>query len=271
DCANLTLGIVGRGNIGRPLSQLARSLGMRVICNDPPLQQSGVEDEWGTLEEVFAESDVVTLHTPYTTSGPHATHHLIQQQHLELLGDRGFLINAARGNVLRNIPLFELLNMGRLKGAVLDCWENEPRLLPGLHELLLFGTPHIAGYSHDGKLEGTRQIVAAYARHLGLELPWKPVPIPPTQPMVTLSPKSDPWLVVREAVRHSYTIADDDAALRRFSIDLARTNPEMLEKHFDLLRKNYPLRREFAAYTITGIPHESAEGKLLHTMGFQFS
>lgn len=270
------LGIVGKGNIGTPLFRLAERLGFTVLCCDPPKAEAGQPGPWYSLAEVFDRSDVVTLHTPLTTSGPHPTHQLIGPAELEALGPKGVLINAARGSVVQNQPLLEALKQGSIGGAILDCWENEPEYLAGLHEQVFFGTPHIAGYSHDGKLAGTRQIVEAFTRFKNLKHSWQPILTPPAEPVITLAASgkasaASPWDALLPIVRASYDLRQDDAALRPLSVALAGSNPKELRTKFDALRKNYPLRREFSAYTVAGTNIDPHLANILNVLGFTLS
>ncbi len=272
---DFTLGIIGVGNIGRALCQLAQKLGISVLCCDPPRQAAGEQGPWFSLDEVLAQSTVVSLHTPLTKTGPFPTHHMIGESQLKTLGPKGVLINAARGSVVQNTPLLRALQEKNLAAAVLDCWENEPELLPGLHECLFLGTPHIAGYSHDGKLAGTLQIVDAFCRFKGLPHSWKPSLTPPQQPMIKLIDEnslnlnsSSIWNRVLPFARTSYDLRQDDSALREQSTAHAASNPQTLRTQFDLLRKNYPLRREFSAYTFSGTNLDPILKNILCTLGF---
>ena len=218
-----TLGVVGVGNVGSKVVRYAEALGMRVLQNDPPRQRA----EGGpfvSLERVIAEADIITLHVPLTKSGPDATVHLLKPH-------RGILINSSRGAVLDN----KVLINATPTGLVLDVWEGEPNLLPGLLEKVDIGTPHIAGYSFDGKVNGTRMIYEAACKFFSLPATWTPIlpspPVPRVEAMVAAG--EDDEDVLRRVIRQVYDVTGDDAALR--------ANPKM----FDQLRAEYPVRREF--------------------------
>ncbi len=223
-----TLGVVGVGNVGSKVVRYAEALGMRVLQNDPPRQRA----EGGpfvSLDRVVAEADIITLHVPLTKSGTDATFHLLEPR-------RGILINSSRGAVLDNTALLT----AKLDGLVLDVWEGEPNLLPELLEKVDIGTPHIAGYSFDGKVNGTRMIYEAACKCSGFVPAWQPqLPSPPMPHIeVTVASGEDDEDVLRRVIRQVYAINSDDAALR--------ANP----KHFDKLRAEYPVRREFFNTTL---------------------
>ncbi|MCX7886676.1 MAG: 4-phosphoerythronate dehydrogenase [Verrucomicrobiae bacterium] len=218
-----TLGVVGVGNVGSKVVRYAEALGMRVLQNDPPRQRSEGLNHFVSLERVLTEADIVTLHVPLTRTGTDATYHLFEPR-------RGIIINTARGAVLDNRALLQ----APLEGLVLDVWENEPDLLPGLLQKTDIGTPHIAGYSFDGKVNGTRMIYEATCSFFGLMPNWQPQLPPPPVPKVELDATG---LAEEEALRRVvssvYDITADDRALRA------------APHQFDRLRAEYPVRREF--------------------------
>jgi len=231
-----TLGVVGVGNVGSKVVRYAEALGMRVLQNDPPRQR--VEGgPFVSLDRVVAEADIITLHVPLTRSGPDATFHLLEPR-------RGILINSSRGAVLDNRALLT----APLEGLVLDVWEGEPNVLPGLLEKTDIATPHIAGYSLDGKVNGTRMIYEAVCRWCGLNPTWQPqLPRPVVERReVAVKPSEDDEEVLRRVVREVYDIMADDAALR--------ADP----RQFDKLRAEYPVRREF--YNTTLVLQGASDG-----------
>ena len=219
-----TLGVVGVGNVGAKVVRYARALGLRVLPNDPPRQRAENLPDFVSLEQICAEADILTLHVPLTKTGPDATFHLLEPR-------RGIVINSSRGAVLDNRNLLT----AKLDGLVLDVWENEPHILPELLAKVYLGTPHIAGYSFDGKVNGTRLIYAAACRQLGVPATWQPVlPAPPVPRLgITVAPGEDDEDVLRRIIRQIYDITGDDARLRADY------------RQFDKLRAEYPVRREF--------------------------
>jgi erythronate-4-phosphate dehydrogenase len=221
-----TLGVIGVGNVGRRVVRYAEALGVRVLQNDPPRQR--VEGgPFVPLDRVVAEANILTFHVPLTKTGPDATFHLLEPR-------RGIVLNSSRGAVLDNRALLNV----NLAGLVLDVWEGEPNLLPGLLERTDLATPHIAGYSFDGKVNGTRLIYKAACRHFGLPATWTPQ-LPAVPPLtVAIAPGEDDEDALRRIIRSCYDIVADDARLR--------TDP----KKFDQLRAEYPVRREFFNTTL---------------------
>jgi erythronate-4-phosphate dehydrogenase len=224
-----TLGVVGVGNIGSRVVRYAAALGLRVLQNDPPRQRAEGLPDFVTLEHLLDEADIVTLHVPLDDS----THQLLHHDNL-----RGFtLINTARGPVVDNRALLKAIDGQRIDGAVLDVWETEPNLSPELLDVVDIGSPHIAGYSLDGKVNGTRMIYEATCKFFGIAPNWNPASLMPAPvvPRIELSVSSgdDDEDVLHRVVKRVYDISADDATLRANVRD------------FDYLRADYPIRREF--------------------------
>ena len=238
----LTLGVVGVGNVGSKVAEVGRAYGMRVLLNDPPRARAEGPEAFTDLDTLVAESDIVTVHVPLTRSGEDATWHLFDAERLGCMRPSQILINSSRGPVVDNAALkYTLLGKG-LKAAVLDVWEGEPDLDPELVDLLDIATPHIAGYSADGKANGTTMSVRWLAGRLGLPLTeWAAAGIPgPEQPLdFTLDASGrDPQEVLQEAVLYTYDVRRDSDALRA-SLG-----------SFERLRGDYPVRREPSAFTL---------------------
>ncbi|MDO4950323.1 MAG: 4-phosphoerythronate dehydrogenase PdxB [Bacteroidales bacterium] len=259
--ADLTLGVVGVGNVGSKVAEVATLLGMKVLLNDPPRARKEGDAMFVTLDEITEQSDIITVHVPLSTTGDDATWHLFDARRLAKLTPRQILINSSRGPVVDNNALKQALERRQLKGAVLDVWEGEPDLDAGLVSLLDIATPHIAGYSADGKANGTTMSVRTVAKCLGLPLAeWKASDVPaPRQPLTFAidgkgKSKQD---IVSEAILYTYDVTADSEALR------ASTDT------FEAQRGDYPVRREPTAYTValTNVEEETAE--TLRKIGFQ--
>ncbi len=256
DLRGKTLGVVGCGHVGTNVAAAAAALGMNVLVNDPPRAEREWESGFVSLEQIQREADFITFHVPLTNSGPYPTEHLADESFFRGLKRRPFFFNTSRGDVVDESALKSALLDGRIAGAVLDVWHNEPDIDRALLSLVDFGTPHIAGYSADGKANGTAMAVEAVVSnlptHVVIHAPrafadmrnalprmkadiLAKVPAPAT-PAITLDPASPHPLA--DAVFASYDVADDDAALR--------SAPE----RFEALRGSYRVRREFPAYTI---------------------
>lgn len=242
ELAGMTLGVVGVGNVGSKVAEAAALLGMRVLLCDPPRARREGEKAFVSLDEIIAGCDIITLHVPLSREGEDATWHLFDAARLASLRPGQFLINSSRGPVVDNAALKAALQQKRLRGAVLDVWEGEPEPDRGLMDLLDIATPHIAGYSADGKANGTMASVRTVASVLGLPLTqWRPEEIPaPPQPLhfrLEAAGKSRQQ-VLSEALLHTYDPLADDRALR--------ADPASFEQ----LRGDYPVRREPTAFTL---------------------
>lgn len=243
DFEGLTLGVVGVGNVGSKVAAAGRALGMRVLLNDPPRERAEGSGDFVSLETIIKESDIVTVHVPLTKSGQDATLHLFDSERLASMKPSQILINSSRGPVVDCKALKAALMKGGLKGAVLDVWEGEPDLDPELISLLDITTPHIAGYSADGKANGTTMSVRTVAAELGIDelKEWKASGIPaPEQALefaIDASGKTKQE-VLSEAIFHAYDVRGDSGKLR--------ANPQQFER----LRGDYQIRREPSAFTI---------------------
>jgi erythronate-4-phosphate dehydrogenase len=235
-----TLGIIGLGRIGGLVKRKAEALGMTVLVNDPPLERAG-RTGLVTLERVLTESDIVSCHVPLTTAGLNATFHLLNQNRLSLMPPHAVVINTARGPVLDNTALLLALCQGRLGGAVLDVWEGEPAPESELIRAVTFGTPHIAGYSADGKLKGTQMLCEAACAFLERPLHWPPVALGSGNAPVPIDPFRPLEDLVKTLVARAYDIRLDDAAVRA----IADLPPEQRGEAFDRLRATYRVRLEF--------------------------
>ena len=261
DFESLTLGVVGVGNVGSKVAAAAKALGMRVLLNDPPRARKEGPEGFTGLEDIMREADIITLHVPLSKEGPDATWHHFDAGRIGRLRKDQILINSSRGPVVDNAALREALSGRRIRAAVLDTWEGEPEIDTGLQALLELGTPHIAGYSADGKANGTAASVRTVARQLGLPLTgWQPSDIPsPAQSLVFEIDAAGKTRqqVLCEAVLHTYDVSQDDEALRR--------SPELFEK----LRGDYPVRREFTAFSLRLLNGNEAEASALSELGFK--
>lgn len=255
-----TLGVVGVGNVGSKVAEVARLLGMNVLLNDPPRARKEGESAFVSLDEVVRRSDIITLHVPLEKEGEDATWHLFDEERIALMNERQILVNSSRGPVVDNQALKHALEEHRLLGAALDVWEGEPGIDPELVRLLDVSTPHIAGYSADGKANGTTAAVRTVAEVLGLPLgDWKVSSLP--QPAQSLSFAIDAAgksaeEVLSEAILYTYDIREDSERLRA---DLGA---------FERLRGDYQIRREFSAFELhlSGASEDVAQR--LSDMGF---
>lgn len=241
DLNQRTYGVVGAGEVGGRLVKVLKGLGWNVLVCDPP-RQIAEDGDYVSLEQIIEQCDVISLHTPLTKSGNGSTWHLFDRERLNRLKPGAWLINASRGPVVDNAALRDVLLSREDLQAVLDVWEGEPEVDVDLVDLCVLATPHIAGYSLDGKQRGTAQIYQAFCAHLGqapaIEL--SDLLPPPWLAEVHLNASTDPAWALATLCRSVYDPRRDDADFRR---SLVGTVDEQ-RKAFDLLRKHYPERRE---------------------------
>ncbi len=241
DLSSRCYGVVGAGEVGGRLVDVLRGLGWEVKVCDPP-RQTREACGFVSLDEIIETCDVISLHTPLILGGAHATFHLLDQARLERLRAGSWLINASRGAVVDNTALRNQLAQRQDIQAVLDVWEDEPQVNVELAELCWIATPHIAGYSLDGKLRGTAQIYQAFCASKGLVPKLELAALMPSAPLRGLSfadtASADELLAT--VCRAVYDPRRDDAAFRR----TLGGDDEQRRLGFDQLRKDYPPRRE---------------------------
>jgi len=260
ELAQKTIGIVGVGNVGSKVVNLCRALGMRVLLNDPPRERREGSKDFVSLDAVIRESDIVTFHVPLYLEGVDKTFHMVDEKLLSKFRKGQILINSSRGEVVEGEALRSSLKNKMIADCVLDVWEHEPdvdRELLGLTEI---ATPHIAGYSADGKANGTAMSVQAFSRFFGLDLgEWYPekVPSPAITTLEVECGNLSDQAVLAGLVKRTYDILADDARLRM--------SPETFEKQ----RGAYPLRREFPTYTLKLLNASASLKTLVQAIGFK--
>lgn len=256
-----TVGIIGCGNIGGRLADRLSALGLTVLRHDPPLQAAAEaanrSHDYVSLETVLDRANVLTLHVPLTTDGPHSTYHLIDDEILERTHSEAWILNTSRGAVVDGEALLSALQKGRVGAAVLDVWEGEPTPPAALVRAVDVATPHIAGYAYDGKVRGTVMLYEALCDHLGVEATWTAESALATEDPDTLrcrppDPRLCPTDWLYALARQTYDLWADDARMRQL---LDGPSSEWGEA-FRRLRAEYPLRREMQRYSVpaTGIP-----------------
>ena len=253
-----TLGVVGVGHVGSLVAAAGEALGMRVLRNDPPRAEAEGPAGFVELPELLEASDIVTLHVPLERSGRHPTVHLADRGFFRMMRSGAWFFNSCRGEAVDPAAFLAAKRSGRIALALMDVWPCEPAIDPELLAAVEFATPHIAGYSVDGKANGTAAAVRFTAKTLGIaELAGFTVaelPPPIFAPEIVVAPGTAPDEAVRRAILHAYDIRRDTAALR--------ADPGAFEQ----LRGSYWKRREFSAYTVYGAPPEAAE--TLKILGF---
>ncbi|MGM9694371.1 MAG: 4-phosphoerythronate dehydrogenase [Alloprevotella sp.] len=231
--ADKCLAVVGVGHVGSKVVQMAQRLGFgEILLCDPPREEVEGSEAFVSLEEAARRADVITFHTPLTRKPTaHSTFHLADTAFFEKLSRRPVLINSSRGEVVETEALKKALCDERIAAAVIDTWENEPNVDRELLRSVFIATPHIAGYSADGKANGTRMALTATARFFGLDEDSFGIIAPPPLPEDYAYFPEGEGRRVSEALRRYDPAADHLRLLRQ---------PELFEKW----RGNYPLRRE---------------------------
>ncbi len=235
------IGVVGVGNVGSKVARIAEIFGMKVLLNDPPRERVEGSEKFVSLETIQQQADIITLHVPLNMKGEDATYHLANSDFFKKLKRKTVLINSCRGEVTKTDAVKDALKSGAISAFVCDCWENEPDIDLELLQMTEIATPHIAGYSKDGKATGTLMTVRAISNHFGLGPEnWQPTGVEePEKPVFELDGEGlNEQQIIAKAILHTYDIRNDDKAFRN-NVD-----------QFEQLRGDYPTRREFPAFTI---------------------
>ena len=233
DLSKTTVGLVGVGHVGHAVIEAIRPLGVQILLNDPPqkeaLRKAGKPHEFFLkMEELQEKCDIISFHTPLITKGPYPTFHLANKTFFNALKKQPIIINTSRGAVVDNTDVLQALKDGIIRDAIIDTWENEPNINQELLNLIYIGTPHIAGYSADGKANATRMALTALCNHFHL-----PVTFQIRVPQLPEEELPEPNLTETERALVLYNPHTDSLKLK--------SHPNMFEE----LRGNYPLRREF--------------------------
>lgn len=218
-----TIGIVGCGHVGSKVKAVAERLGMRVFVCDPPLAStpSPLTSHFVSLDEIERNSDIITFHVPLTKEGDYATWHLANDDFFHRLSRVPYIINTSRGEVVDNKALLLAIEEGRVRDAIIDVWENEPHPDATLLDKVFIGTPHIAGYSADGKTNADNMVIDAICQQFGL---------------------SHPGIIAPPALPKDFHYTGNPLELYNPMDDSQKLKAE--PSHFEQLRNNYPLRRE---------------------------
>ena len=218
-----TIGIVGCGHVGSKVKAVAERLGMRVLVCDPPLAStpSPLTSHFVSLDEIERNSDIITFHVPLTKEGDYATWHLADDDFFQRLSRVPYIINTSRGEVVDNKALLLAIEEGRVRDAIIDVWENEPHPDATLLDKVFIGTPHIAGYSADGKTNADNMVIDAICQQFGL---------------------SHPGIIAPPALPKDFHYTGNPLELYNPMDDSQKLKAE--PSHFEQLRNNYPLRRE---------------------------
>jgi erythronate-4-phosphate dehydrogenase len=239
------IGIIGYGNIGTKVAHFAKALGFETVINDPPLERKNGKEKFCSLNEALG-CDVVTFHVPLNKTGIDKTYHLLNEDNIAQIKSGSLVINTSRGPVVDNSVLKKRLIDKKDINVVLDVWENEPNIDRELLQLTDIGTAHIAGYSLEGKLNGTFFIYEKLCKFLEINCNWTPDYPDIKERIIDINPSSEIEKILFEATQKIYDITFDSSQLKML-LNADVVNPD---KYFDQLRKNYSIRREFNNYTI---------------------
>lgn len=217
------IGIVGVGHVGSRIKGLAERLHMKILLNDPPRKDNG-EEGFADLKTLAGECDIITFHTPLITTGKYKTFHMADKNFFDSLIKKPVIINTSRGEVVETDAILEALGNGKISDAVIDVWENEPNINLELLHKVYIGTPHIAGYSIDGKLNATRMTLESLCDYFNID----------AEINLKRENKNDDTLstYINDDILSKYNPKDD--------YSLLYSHPEDFEK----IRGNYKLRKE---------------------------
>jgi len=239
---NKTIGIVGVGNIGGRVARVANAMGINVLKDDPPLKRKSNSPEFLELDELM-QADIITIHVPLIKEGIDKTHHLFDEARLNKLKNGTILINSSRGSVVDNTALAKIISEKKLS-VILDVWENEPNINLDLLNKVKIATPHIAGYSLEGKVNGTVILYKELCNYLNVSSTWFPQ-LPAINDNIIIS-DPETQQSFQKVFSSIYDIRRDDSSFRKIN----ELGDKERRSYFDSLRKNYALRREFTNYKI---------------------
>ncbi len=257
-----TIGIVGVGQVGSKVAKICELLGMKVLLNDPPRKRAEGSDQFVNFQEIISNSDIITFHVPLTMHGEDATFHMANSLFFNSLEHCPIIFNTCRGEVVDTFAGESAIERGQISGMVLDCWEREPDIDRNLLQLVDLATPHIAGYSKDGKANGTMMSIQAISQFFNLGIDdWQPQGVDlPEQTIINLDGLNrTEEAIIGEAILFTYDIRSDDQRLRN--------SPEQFEK----LRGDYPVRREYPIFTIKPKNIDDVTLDKLKQLGFNIS
>ena len=229
--SGLTLGIIGVGNVGSKVSKVAQEMGIRVLLNDLPREDKEGNTDFSLLQTLAQECDILTFHVPLYKEGKYKTFHLGDDTFFQSLKRRPVIINTSRGEVIETNALLTALEKGSISDAIIDVWENEPDINLTLLNKVFIGTPHIAGYSADGKANATRMSLDALCHFFQIEADYQITPPEPENSIITTTSLAEAYLQMYDPRRDS---------------NVLKEHPEL----FETLRGDYPLRREAEAFTL---------------------
>jgi len=260
---NKSIGIIGVGNVGSRVLKYAEALGLKVYKNDPPKQRAGEGNNYVSLEEAM-QADIITLHVPLNKTGIDKTFHLIDEKKLNEIRNNTIIINSSRGAVIDNKALLNIVDKKCFK-IILDVWEGEPSVNTNLLQKVFIGSAHISGYSLEGKVNGTKMIYDALCRFTNQLNDWEPKLPPIENNVIDVSSVKSVEEKLHLIFKQIYDIEKDDSEMR----EMIEMDNNSKAAHFDNLRKEYHLRREFNNYTVIIEPADKKLGEILRKFMFK--
>lgn len=249
DLEGKSIGVVGCGNVGSRVVRKCEALGMEVLRNDPPLAAASADPGFLPLEELLARADIVTLHVPLVKEGPWPTSRMADYRFFEQLKPGALFVNASRGSVCDYDALLDAKAGGAVSRMVIDVWSPEPAFRPDVLKMADLASPHIAGHSYEGKLNGTVACYNELCNFFEIPKDWDiaaSLPAPAVPTLGTNATGRDDEEVLHDIVRQVYDIEVDDQLIRRAAVRDEITRA----RNFDTLRANYRVRREFSNTTV---------------------
>jgi erythronate-4-phosphate dehydrogenase len=258
DLEGKTIGVIGCGNVGSRVAAKCAALGMQVLRNDPPLAAASTDPDFFPLEHVLGASDIVSLHVPLVRHKPWPTERMADYLFFEQLKPGAVFVNSSRGSVCDYDALMEARRCGAVSRMILDVWNPEPAFRTDVLKLTDLASPHIAGHSYEGKLNGTIACYNDFCNFFEIPKNWNvaaslPEPDVPTI-KIDCTGRDDEELLL-DMVRQVYDIETDDRLIREAAVcgDIDRA------RNFDALRRSYRMRREFMH---TAVDAKNAGGSL---------
>lgn len=258
-----SIGIIGYGNIGNKVARIAKGFGMQTLINDPPLQRTAGQSFFVSYKEAL-QADIITFHVPLNMKSIDKTFHMLSDSELKEFDEQKIIINASRGSVVSNDDLKSFIIKNK-NTVILDVWENEPYIDTDLFRLIKTGTPHIAGYSTEGKVNGTIMVYDTLSKFLNINPGWIPDLPEPVDAVFDYPDSNSIEESLNQIITKIYDIENDDVKFRK----IFNFKKDDQEKYFDQLRKNYPARREFSNFSIRINSKLKKEIKILESMRFK--
>ncbi len=257
-----SIGIIGIGNIGSRIARISEALGMNVLKNDPPRERAGDGEGYVSLEQAL-KADIITFHVPFNKSGIDKTYHLMDSKKINLINPGSIIINTSRGPVIDNIALLNKIEDKNIT-VCLDVWEGEPLINIELLKTVKIATAHVAGYSFEGKINGTKMIYNALCKYLNVGYNWNQDYPAIQHNTIKLENEGSLENKLHYLIKQIYDIEYDDQATKM----MIRMNEKERAIHFDKLRKEYSLRREFNNYNAIINREDINLGELLQKLRF---